>query len=464
MSRKLSRREFLSLAGVGAAGALLAACGPKPTAPPAEKPTEVPAATEKPEEPTQAPVMEKQTVTFTMYGHPGMIEEMVPLFNETHPDVEVAFERSEGQGYWEKLTAAVAAGQAWDCFRGDSNRALGWGPQGAVIDVKPFMDADTTYPLDGYLPGIVDTYTVGGNKIYGVPTWCLTMWLFYNKKLFDEAGLAYPTPETTWDEYVQMAVALTKTDADGNITQYGSNGWEWWTFPVAQAVWSNGGCFYYNDDLTGVCVDDPKTAVAMQKIADLIWVHKVAPSPLTPPSSPVGILSDNVAMEANGDYFPWDQKDIWLPKYDYLDATLCPTWGGNRRNIYWPDCFLINAKSAPEVQAAAYKWESWFGCDPASIAIQCKVVFPVVKSAYEDPAIAATWLVSPRPPGMIATGLEHSQTPKYWKVDLHINDLDGVYYGEVGRLWNNEATAEEVCAAMQELMEEIMAQPVEVQL
>jgi hypothetical protein len=35
--------------------------------------------------------------------------------------------------------------------------------------------------------------------------------------------------------------------------------------------------------------------------------------------------------------------------------------------------------------------------------------------------------------------------------------IDG--YGEIGRLWNNEATAEEVCATMQELMEEVMAEP-----
>jgi ABC-type glycerol-3-phosphate transport system substrate-binding protein len=94
-----------------------------------------------------------------MYGHPGMVEEMVPLFNETHPDVEVQFERSEGQGYWEKLSASIAGGTAWDCFRGDQLRALGWGPKNVIADVKPFMDIDATYPLDGYLPGIIDVYT-----------------------------------------------------------------------------------------------------------------------------------------------------------------------------------------------------------------------------------------------------------------------------------------------------------------
>ena len=460
MDRRLSRRSLLKRAGLAAGGVMLVACS-KPTPTPQPKATTVAQPTKPPATPAPA---KKVAVTFTMYGHPGMIEQMVPLFNESHPTVEVKFERSEGQGYWQKLSAAVAAGSAWDCFRGDVNRALGWGPKGNVIvDVKPFLDADQTYPASGYLPGILDVYAVAG-RIFGLPTWCLTMWLFYNKKMFDAAGIPYPTTKTTWEEHVEMARKLTKRDASDKITQYGLNGWNGWTFPVMQAVWSEGGCFYYNNDLTATCVDDPKTVKVMQDIADLTHVHKVTPNPLSPPSGPTGILSDNVAMEANGDYLPWDNKDVFQAKYDYLDATLCPTRNGNRVNVYWPDCFIINAKASPEVQAAAYKWVSWFACDPASTAIQCKVVFPVYKKAYEDPEIAKKWLVPPRPKGMIAAALEHSKSLKYWKVDLHIGDLDGVYYGEVGNLWNNKARADVVMKTMQEKMAKIMATPVEVKI
>jgi ABC-type glycerol-3-phosphate transport system substrate-binding protein len=180
---------------------------------------------------------------------------------------------------------------------------------------------------------------------------------------------------------------------------------------------------------------------------------------LNPPTSPVGLLSDNVATEANGDYFPWDNNELFTEKYDYLDAVQCPTRNGQRVNVYWPDAFLVNAKS--NVKEGAYKWCSWFGSDPDSIGIQCKVVFPVTKVAYEDPAVAATWLKAPRPPGMIASALDHSKTARLWYGEQHLPDLDGVYYGEIGRLWNNEASAEEVVATMQELMEDIMAQPIE---
>jgi multiple sugar transport system substrate-binding protein len=451
MSKKLSRREFMKMAAIGASGAVLASCGvqetPAPAAPVSEQPAAQPAAPEK------------QIVTFTMYGAPGMVEEMVPIFNAANPDVEVRFERSEGQGYWEKLSASIAGGTAWDCFRGGPNQALNWGPKGVVADVLPFVEADAKYRKSDYLSGILDAFAVGG-KVYGVPTWCLTMWLFYNKKLFDEAGVEYPNDSTTWTEYVEKAKALTKTDGSGRITQYGTNGWEWWTFPVMQVVWSNGGGFYYNADMTGIDVDNPKTAEALQDITDLIHVHKTNPSPLNPPTSPVGLLSDNVATEANGDWVPWDFREEFMARYDYLDACQCPTRNGQRVNAYWPDCFHVNGKS--KVQEGAYRWSAWYACDPEAIGIHCKVVFPVVNSAYSNPDISSKWLVSPRPPGMIASAMDHSKTARLWYGELHLPDLDGVYYGEIGRLWNNEAPATEVVADMQRLMEEVMAQPVDV--
>ena len=451
--KKLSRRDFLKLAALTTAGAALAACAPATQ--PAATPQPDPAA------PVVAPApAEVQVVTFTMYGHPGLVEPMVEIFNKTHDDVQVNFERSEGQGYWEKLTAAVAAGQAWDCFRGDQMRALGWGPKGVIADIQPFLDADNVYPAENYIDGTLSAYRSEG-KLFGLPAWALTMWLFYNKNIFDEAGVDYPDENTTWEQMVEKAIATTKRDGD-RITQYGTQGWDWWTFPVAQAVWTNGGRFYYTDDMQATAVDDPETIRAMQDIADLTHVHRTNPSPLSPPSTPVGLLSDNVAMEANGDYMPADNREVFMEKYEYLDATLCPSRNGRRRNIYWPDALLINARS--DKQAAAYKWLAWFSGDPDSIALQGQVVFPVVKNAYSDPAIASRWLVSPRPQGMIDLALKHSQDAQLWRADLRISDLDTIYYNEVGRLWNNEDSAEVVMRDMQQEMMEVMSRPPDVDL
>ena len=87
-----------------------------------------------------------------------------------------------------------------------------------------------------------------------------------------------------------------------------------------------------------------------------------------------------MATEGNGDYLPADNNDVFMEKYEYIDATLCPSFNGQRNNVYWPDGFLINSKAkAPE---ACYKWMAWFSRDPDATAIQCKVVFPVYNKAY----------------------------------------------------------------------------------
>ena len=383
---------------------------------------------------------------------------MVPLFNQTHNDVEVTFERSEGQGYWEKLTAAIAAGTAWDCFRGDLPHALIWGPAGAIVDVKDYVQSDKTYPVDGYIPEIVDGYTYQG-KMYGVPTWCLTMWMFYNKKMFDEAGIKYPDASTTWADYLVMTKKLTKTDGSGKVTQFGANGWNSWDFPLFQTIWSNGGHFYYDDSMTKVAVDDPKTVETLQMLADMYLVDKTVPNPSAPASSPIGILSDNVATEGNGDYMPGDNLDVFTQKYDYLDATLCPSFNGNRANVYWPDSFQINSKTkAPD---ACYKWMSWFARDPASTEIQGKIVFPTYTDAYTDDSIASKWLAAPyRPKGMIAAAKEHVKNARLLKFEPHFSSIETVYYNDIGKLWSGEAKAADVAAQITKDGNDAISKPV----
>lgn len=452
-SKNFSRRGFLKVAAISAASATLAACtpsggqnGPTPGAEGSSSTT----VTNDP-----AP-KEKQKITFSMFGHPGLVEQMVPIFNQSQSDVEVAFERSEGQGYWEKLTAAIAGGTAWDCFRGDVPHALAWGPKNAILDIKQYVDADTKYPKEDYLEGVVDTYTFEG-KMYGLPTWCLTMWMYYNKKIFDEAGIPYPSTKTTWVEYMDMAKKLTKKDGD-RVSVFGANGWNGWTFPLLQLIYSNGGHFYYNDDLTQVAVDDPKTVEVLQQVADMYLIDKSTPNPSAPASSPIGILSDNVATEGNGDYLPADNNDVFMEKYEYIDATLCPSFNGERNNVYWPDGFLINSKT--EVADACYQWMAWFSRDPEATAIQCKVVFPVYNKAYTDEAIANRWLVAPRPKGMIAEAKEHAKQAQLMRFERHYPELDTIYYNEIGKLWSGESKAEDVAKRITELGNEAMAKPV----
>ena len=197
-----------------------------------------------------------------------------------------------------------------------------------------------------------------------------------------------------------------------------------------------------------MAVDDPKTVEVLQQVADMYLIDKSIPNPSAPASSPIGILSDNVATEGNGDYLPADNNDAFMEKYEYIDATLCPMINGKRRNVYWPDGFAINAKT--QVPEGAYKWMAWFSRDPEATAIQCKVVFPVYNQAYTDQSISSRWLVAPRPKGMIELAAEHAKNPRVLRFEHHFSDLDTIYYNEIGKVWSGEAPAEQVAKTITE--------------
>jgi multiple sugar transport system substrate-binding protein len=448
MKEKLGRRSFLKAAGLSAAGIILASCAPAAAtqAPASEvKPTNAPAAT-----------TEKKKITFTMFGHPGLIEVMVPKFNETHPNVEVTFERSEGQGYDEKLAAAIAGGSVWDCFRTSAVNAARFGVKNVIIDQKPLEDADKIYPPSGFVDGALEQYDIAG-KYYGHPAWASNFWIYFNKKLFDAESIPYPTPTWTWDDFVQMAVKLTKTDSSGNITQYGAAGFGGWDVPIAQHAWTAGGHFYYNDDLTAFKLDDAATIQALQDEVDLMLKYKVHPSPLNPPSSPATIMSGKVAMELNGDWYIKDQLDAWKPEFD---AVQFPLYNGKRVNAYSCDPFVISSTS--KNIDAAYSWISWFSSDPAAIAVQGIIVFPVFKTAYTDPAIMKTWLTAPRTPTMIQEALDHTKTLKWWRAEPHAPEFENTYmFPALDKMFRGTATAADLCKELTTQGNALIAKPIE---
>ena len=93
--------------------------------------------------------------------------------------------------------------------------------KGAFLPLDDFI-ADAQYPLDVsiYLPGVMEPGQWNGAQ-YLLPKDFSPLAIYYNKKLFDEAGVAYPQEGWTWDDLLATAQQLTKTDASGNVTQWG---------------------------------------------------------------------------------------------------------------------------------------------------------------------------------------------------------------------------------------------------
>jgi multiple sugar transport system substrate-binding protein len=130
-----------------------------------------------------------------------------------------------------------------------------------------------------------------------------TVGLYYNKKMFDAAGIAYPDDTWDWAKLVEVGKQLTKdNNGDGTIDQWGfytettdmENFW-------LSAVWQNGGDVLAPDGKTTALGTD-QAAGGIQFLQDLIWKDKVMAEPALFAETGDAFEQGKAAMEANGSW------------------------------------------------------------------------------------------------------------------------------------------------------------------
>lgn len=130
------------------------------------------------------------------------------------PGAEVDLQVQPWAQYWDLLTTNAAGGDLPDVFNMSQDRFYFYADNGAILDLQPYLDAagiDSTV----WGSGSVDPYRWGDNQdLYAAPVNWDTIAIYYNKDMFDAAGLAYPTAEWNWDDFAADARALTNKDAD----------------------------------------------------------------------------------------------------------------------------------------------------------------------------------------------------------------------------------------------------------
>jgi multiple sugar transport system substrate-binding protein len=127
--------------------------------------------------------------------------------------------------------------------------------------------------------------------MFGLPRDFQTIALFYNKDMFDAAGVAYPTPDWTYDDLRNAAKQLTKdTNNDGKIDQFGFYS-DLWDMELiwSEGIWAYGGDIL-NGDHTKTLIGDPKARQAWQLFHDMMFEDKSWPD-------------SNTAGEYGGDPF-----------------------------------------------------------------------------------------------------------------------------------------------------------------
>ncbi len=269
----------------------------------------------------------------------------------------------------------------------------------AIVSIEELFTTDAERAwLAGFYPAFMENSQTGG-KTYGVPFQRSTPVLYWNKDAFKEAGLDPNTPPATWDEMVSFGRKLTKTDAAGNVSQWGvripSSGFPYWLF---QGLTTQNDAVLMNADGNQTYFDDPAVIEALQYLVDLSTKHKVmAPGIIEWGTTPKAFFERETAMmwtttgnltnvRANA---PFDFGVAMLPANKRRGA---PTGGGN---------FYIFKDSSDAQKKASLDFIKWITApeQAARWTIATGYVAPR-PDAWETPSMLA--YVKDFPPALVA--------------------------------------------------------------
>ncbi len=176
--------------------------------------------------------------------------------------------------YDQKLLTRIAGGNSPDIMM-FAEQIHAYSGRGQLVPLDGFVEAAGLDMNARFAPESVELYR-RDDQLYALPDRSGAMVMYYNKNLFDAAGVAYPSAEWTWDDLLSAAQALTVRDESGTVTQWGFSvvDWSahWLTF-----MYQNGGGIL--DEEGRPIVNSEENVEAIQFFNDLIFEHGVAPSP-----------------------------------------------------------------------------------------------------------------------------------------------------------------------------------------
>jgi multiple sugar transport system substrate-binding protein len=192
-----------------------------------------------------------------------VMEELVAAFQEDNPDVDVSVEVTPFTEYFTKLQTAITGGEGPDVFWLNAPNTALYASNEAILPLSDFIEQDEV-DMSVYPEALLELYT-RDDEVFALPRDFDTIGLWYNKALFDAAGVEYPTDDWTWEDL--QAAAKELTDPAAGV--YGIAAWltdqQGYYNTIAQA----GGAVVSSDG-TESGYDDEQTIEGLRFWTDLI--------------------------------------------------------------------------------------------------------------------------------------------------------------------------------------------------
>jgi len=241
---------------------------------------------------------------------PDMVEAMLAQFHETHPDVRVFF-TPDPDNLADAMLADMQAGTAPDLFWGGSTFFPIWAQQGYMLDLRAYVAADLDdATIADWDQAQYQAFFLRDGLQFGLPKYHGTVALYYNKDLFDAAGVAYPSASWSHEEYLAAMQQLSHTNSAGVQDTWGSMvDIAWDRLQVHVNGWN--GHLISPYDSAYCAASEPAAIAALEWLRARMWDdHVMATFPDVQYMSPrSAFINQRIAMVEEGS---WVLRDILL--------------------------------------------------------------------------------------------------------------------------------------------------------
>jgi len=210
---------------------------------------------------------------------------IIKIFNDAyreiekrHPGLKIQADTIPYNSYQDKLLTLFAANSAPDLVSVEVNAIFGdLYRKGMFEDLTPYVEKEKM-DLKQYYPTVLKRFSPGG-RLFALPTDTAPGGLiYYNKKVFQEAGVPLPDGKWSWPEpFMSICKKLTKRDANGKITRWAFT--DAYGINVENFMYSNGGSYMNSEDNpTKLALSTPEVMEAYNFRWDMSYVSHVAPT------------------------------------------------------------------------------------------------------------------------------------------------------------------------------------------
>ena len=401
------------------------------------------------------------TLKLTYWGSPIEKEALLKSMDEfmrVNPDIIVDAQHIPDE-YETKISTMIAGNIAPDVAYLSEGFALPLAEEGKLYNIQEFLDNDFELKKEDFLPNI--WYNYGEGKTLGTNTACEAFALYYNKDMFDTAGVSLPptTASTawTWDEFLDAAQKLT-IDYNGNnaqdenfdpnnIRQFGVQFGTWWA-GYMWAVYSNGGT-YASQDGMDLALNSPEAVEAIQMMADLINVYHVCPSPIQAralPSPTISLQSQQVAMSIDGQWVLLDLGEAAKDGEFNFGVGVLPNLGKSVTVVLGAPTVIFASTQYPE---QSWKLFKWMANPETSLDLQAGGLWmPLLTEWYTNEELLAKWaLDNPAHPegyvDAVAMQTLENGVPGPCYTLKNFSKIDSIVGSNLDRMWLGEISAQE---------------------